>query len=120
FNLTQSVVNPDDLVLVPDPGYPTYRASAEIAGASVYAMPLLAENGYLPGLDAIPPEVVRSARILWINYPNNPTGASASLEDLKRVVDFGRKHNVLIAHDAPYVDTCYDGYLPPSILQVQG
>ena len=120
FNLTQAVVNPDNWVLVPDPGYPTYKASAEIAGASVYPMPLLEENGYLPDLEAIPQEVVRAARILWVNYPNNPTGACASLEDLGRLVDFGRKQGILIAHDAPYVDTCYDGYSPPSILQVEG
>ena len=120
FNLTQAIINPGDRVLVPNPGYPTYQVSSEIAGAKVYFMPLLEENGFLPDLDAIPEEVIKSARILWINYPNNPTGAVASLDNLKKIIDFGREHGIIIAHDAPYMDVCYDGYQPASILQVEG
>ncbi len=120
FNLSQAIVNPGDWVLVPNPGYPTYQASSEIAGANVHFMPLLEENGFLPDLDAIPAGVVKSARMMWINYPNNPTGATASLADLTRIIDFGRENGILIAHDAPYMDVCYEGYQPASILQIKG
>ncbi len=120
FNLTQAVVNPGDWVLVPNPGYPTYQAGSETAGARVHFMPLLEENGFLPDLDAIPADVLKSARVMWINYPNNPTGATASLADMARIIDFGREHGIIIAHDAPYMDVCYDGYQPASILQIKG
>ena len=120
FNLTQAIVNPGDWVLVPNPGYPTYQAGSDIAGAKVHFMPLQEENGFLPDLDAIPADVIKSARLMWINYPNNPTGATASMEDLTRIIDFGREHGILIVHDAPYMDVCYDGYKAASILQIKG
>jgi len=74
FNLSQVLVNPSDVVLVPDPGYPVYSASGLIAGATVYHMPILSENHFLPDLEAIPSVIVKKAKILWLNYPNNPTG----------------------------------------------
>lgn len=120
FNLSEVLINPGDVSLVPDPGYPVYSASGIIAGGEIYYMPLLQENGFLPDLNSIPQEIADRAKILWINYPNNPTGAVASLEFLSQAVDFGRKHQIVIAHDAPYTDVCFDGYIAPSILQVPG
>jgi len=120
FNLSQVLVNPDDLVLVPDPSYPVYAIGALIAQAHPYPMPLLAENDFLPDLAAIPREVAEKAKILWLNYPNNPTGAIASLAFFETVVDFAKKHQIIVAHDAPYVDVCFDDYCAPSILQVPG
>lgn len=113
-------LDPGDLALVPDPGYPTYQMGARMAGADVYAMPLLEEAGFLPDLDAIPPEVRRRARLMWLNYPNNPTGAVADVSFFEKAVDFCRRHHILLCHDAPYADVCFDGYRAPSILAVPG
>ena len=120
FALNQVMLNPGDIVLAPDPGYGTYSISARIAGAEVHTMPLVAENGFLPDLDAIPVDVAERAKLMWLNYPNNPTGAVADLDFFVRVIDFARNHKLLIAHDTPYVDVCYGDYIAPSILQVPG
>ena len=120
FNLSQVLLNPGDVSIVPDPGYPVYSAGGIIAGAEIYTVPLLEENHYLPQLDQIPAEIARRAKILWLNYPNNPTGAVAPLSFLAEVVDFARRNQILVAHDAPYVDVCFDGYTAPSIMQVPG
>ncbi len=120
FNLSEVLLNPGDVSLVPDPGYPVYSASGIIAGGEIHYMPLLRENGFLPDLDAIPADIAKRAKILWINYPNNPTGAIASLDYLEKVVEYGRKNQIVIAHDAPYTDVCFDGYIAPSILQIPG
>lgn len=120
FNLAQVILNPGDGSLVPDPGYPVYSAGSKIAGASIYPLPLVAENQFLPDLDAIPDEVADNAKILWLNYPNNPTGAIATMDFFEKAVEFAHKHHVVIAHDAPYADVCFDGYRAPSILQVPG
>ncbi len=119
-NMALAWLDPGDLALVPDPGYPTYRMAAHMAGAEVYYMPLLAEDGFLPDLAAIPASVARHARLMWLNYPNNPTGAVAPLSYLKQALAFCREHDILLCHDAPYADVCYDGYQAPSILQVPG
>jgi len=119
-NLALACLDPGDLALVPDPGYAPYALGAALAGAETYSVPLPAERGYLPDLDAIPTEVVRRASMLWLNYPNNPTGATADLGFLGSAVAFARQHSLLLCHDAPYCDVTYDGYRAPSMLQVDG
>ena len=119
-NIALAFVDAGDVVLVPDPGYPTYTLGTYLAGGEPYRVPLLAENGYLPDLEAIPGDVVRAAKILWLNYPNNPTGATAPMEFLEQVVAFARQHDILICHDNPYCDVVFDGYVAPSLLEVPG
>ncbi len=118
FNLSQALLNPGDLVLVPDPGYPTYSSGARIAGADIHFVPLREDAGYLPVFEDIPLEAAQRAKILWLNYPNNPTGAVADLAFFERAVDFAREHRIVLIHDAPYVEIGYRGYRAPSMLQV--
>lgn len=120
FHLTQVLVNPGDYILVPDPGYPVYAGSTIIAGGEVFNFPLLEENNFLPDLENIPKEIAQKAKIMWINYPNNPTGAVASINFFEKLIRFAQENNIIIAHDAPYVDVCFDGYIAPSIMQVPG
>jgi LL-diaminopimelate aminotransferase len=120
FDLSQVILNQGDIALVPDPGYPVYSAGARIAGGDVYPMPLCAEKGFLPDLESIPENVLKRAKLLWLNYPNNPTGAIAPLKFFEQVVAFAHDHQILIAHDAPYVDVCFDGYHAPSLMQIPG
>lgn len=120
FNLSEVLLNPGDASLVPDPGYPVYSASGIIAGAEVVYLPLNRETGFLPDLDAIPEETARRAKILWLNYPNNPTGAIAPMSFLEKAVAFAKKYEIVLAHDAPYTDVCFDGYRAPSILEIPG
>jgi LL-diaminopimelate aminotransferase len=109
-----------DIALVPDPGYPTYSMGPLMAGAGYHGMPLLERNGYLPDFETIPGDVLARARLMWLNYPNNPTGAIAPDDFLKRAVDFCRENEILLCFDAPYCDNTYDGYVAPSILQTPG
>lgn len=120
FNLAQVVLNPGDLTLIPDPGYPVYSAASTIAGAEILYLPLREENHFLIDWQSIPEEAARRAKLLWLNYPNNPTGAVASLDYLEQAVAFARKYEIILAHDAPYVDVCFDGYDAPSVMQVSG
>jgi LL-diaminopimelate aminotransferase len=119
-NMALAWLDPGDLALVPDPGYPTYAASAAMAGGHVYCMSLAASKGWLPDLDAIPEAVARQAKLMWLNYPNNPTGAVAPLKFFEEAVAFCRRYDILLCHDAPYSDVCFDGYRAPSLLQVPG
>ncbi|MGD0806913.1 MAG: aminotransferase class I/II-fold pyridoxal phosphate-dependent enzyme [Anaerolineales bacterium] len=120
FHLTQACLGPGDVALIPDPAYPPYRIAAEWAGAEVFTLPLRRENNFLPDWSAVPPDVLRQARMLWINYPNNPTGAVAEREFYKDAVAFGTRHGILICSDAAYCDVAFDGYIPSSILEVEG
>jgi LL-diaminopimelate aminotransferase len=118
FNISQVLVDPDDYVLVPDPCYPVYAVGAKVAQAEIYSMPLLAKNNFLPDFDAIPVEIAQKAKLMWLDYPNNPTGAVAPYAFFEKAVAYAKKYDIVIAHDAPYVDVCFDGYEAPSILQV--
>ncbi len=114
------LMSPGDVGIAPQPGYPTYNIGHVFSGGSTYYAPLRPENDFLVDLDAIPDEVRRNAKILWLNYPNNPTTATATMDFFERAVEFGRQNGILIAHDAAYITNTYDGYEAPSILQVDG
>ncbi len=114
-----AVLNPGDISLVPDPCYPVYRSSSMFAGADVYAMPLEPGHGFLPDLDAIPGDVYNRSRLLFLNYPNNPTGGTADLPFFEKVVGLARTHNLVIAQDAAYNEMYYE-QPAPSLLQVPG
>ncbi len=113
-------LDPGDVALVPEPGYPVYKIGALLALAESYPMPLLPERNWTPNFSAIPSDVLKRAKLLWLNYPNNPTAACVSLEFFEEAVAFAKEHGLLICHDAAYVDITYDGYVAPSILQVPG
>jgi LL-diaminopimelate aminotransferase len=119
-NLALAYLDPGDLVLIPDPGYAPYRMGTALAGAEAYMFPLLPERGFLPDLEAIPAAVADRAVMMWLNYPNNPTGGTADLAFFAQAVDYARRHDLLLCHDAPYCDVTYDGYVAPSLLQVDG
>ena len=113
-------IDPGDVALVPDPGYPVYAVGTMFAGGEAYYLPLTEENGFLPELDAVPADVLRKAKLLWLNYPNNPTGAVADLEFFERAAAFARRHGLAVLHDGPYSEVAFDGYRPPSFLQAEG
>ncbi len=119
-HLIWAMAGPGDVVLVPDPAYPVYRTQTALAGAEPYIMPLLPERGFLPDLSAIPKLVWKRAKMLWLNYPNNPTGAIASEEFLAQAVSLCAEHDVLLCHDNAYAEMTFDGYRAPSILQIPG
>ncbi|MEW6033463.1 MAG: LL-diaminopimelate aminotransferase [Chloroflexota bacterium] len=113
-------IDQGDIALVPDPGYPVYSMGTVLAGGEPYYLPLLEENGFLPDLEAVPAGVARKARVLWLNYPNNPTGAVAELDFFEKAVHFARKYGLAVCHDGPYSDVAYDGYRPVSFMQASG
>ena len=113
-------LDPGDLAIVPNPAYTVYRVNSLMAGAEVYEMPLVAENGFLPDLDAIPASVADRAKLLFFNYPNNPTGAVATREFYQKAVEFAHKHNVLLINDCAYFTVTYDGFKHPSLLELPG
>ena len=113
-------LDPGDMALVPDPAYPVYAVGTMFAGAESYIMPLVEENGWLPDLDAIPESVARDAKVLWLNYPNNPTGAVADESYYRKVIAFARKYDVAVLHDAAYSEVVYGGYKALSFMQVEG
>lgn len=119
-HLPIGVLNPGDVVLVPEPGYPVYVSGTIFAGGRCHAMPLTEERGWLPDLSAVPADVARRAKILWLNYPNNPTGAVAPRSFYEDVVAFARDHGILIAQDAPYCDLYFGEDRPLSLLQIPG
>ena len=119
-HLTWAVVGPGDVVLAPEPAYPVYAVQARMAGASVHPLPLTASRGFLPDLAAIPEDVWRRAKLMWLNYPNNPTGATAERAFLAEAVARCREHEVLLASDLAYSEIGYEGYRAPSVLEVPG
>ena len=120
FNLNLAFLDPGDLALAADPGYPVYTAGPLLAGAEPFLMPLVPERGFAPELSAIPADARKRARLLYLNYPNNPTGAVVPDGLFAEVVEFARAHDVLMVHDASYTETTFDGYVAPSFLATPG
>ena len=113
-------IDPGDIALMTDPGYPVYSIGTSLAGGTPYFLPLKPENGFLPDLNNIPENILKKTKILWINYPNNPTGAVAGIDFFSKVVEFAKKNEILVCHDGPYTEVAYDGYQPASFLQAAG
>lgn len=120
YHLSQAIIKAGDVVLIPNPHYITYLRGAELAGGVPYFMPLLAEYDYLPDLDAIPVDIADKAKLIWVNYPNNPLSATAPLSFYEKLVRFAKKHDILICSDAAYTQIYYGEDAPPSIMQVEG
>ncbi len=118
--VASAVLNPGDVSLIPDPYYPVYVTGSTSVGAQPYLLPLREENGYLPDLAAIPADVLAKARLLWLNYPNNPTAACAPRSFFEQAVEFARQHNLVIVHDMAYAEVYFDDFRPMSILQIPG
>ncbi|MEX2081679.1 MAG: LL-diaminopimelate aminotransferase [Dehalococcoidia bacterium] len=114
------LIDPGDLAILPDPGYPVYEVGTMFAGGESYRLPLTREGAWLPDLDAIPAEIARKAKLIWLNYPNNPTGAVADIAFFERAVAWAKRYDVVICHDNPYCDVNFDGYRPVSIFQAPG
>lgn len=119
-NLCLAYLDRGDLALVPDVGYPSYSMGARLAGGDVHWLPISEANDFLPDVEAIPASVAARAKLIWLNYPNNPTGATAELDYYERVISYCQRHDILVASDNPYVDVTYDGYRAASALQVPG
>lgn len=113
-------VQPGDISLVPSPGYPVYNIGTILADGTSFFMPLLKKNAFLPDLDAIPQEALNKAKIMFLNYPNNPTAAIAPIEYLRKAVLLAKKHDIVLCHDCAYSELAYDGYVAPSILEIEG
>ena len=113
-------IDAGDIALVPDPGYPVYSVGTWFAGGECHWMPLQEENGWLPNLADIPPDVARKSKVIWLNYPNNPTGAVVDAAYFLEVIDFARQYDIAVLHDASYTEVAFDGYKPISFLEVPG
>jgi LL-diaminopimelate aminotransferase len=119
-HLCLGVLNPGDVAILPDPGYPAYYASAVFAGAEVVRVPIRREDGFLPRFEQIPAETLKRTKLIFLCYPNNPTGAVAPAEFYQRAVDFAREHDLVVVNDNPYSEICFDGYRPGSIMAAEG
>ena len=120
FHLPYAFVDPGDVALIPDPGYPVYETGTILAGGEAILMPLLESNGFKPDFATLDPGVVERATVLWLNYPSNPTAAVADLDFFTEAVAFCKKNDLLLAHDAAYTEITFDDYVAPSVLQVDG
>jgi LL-diaminopimelate aminotransferase len=120
FNLNLAFLDPGEVALAADPGYPVYTGGPLLAGAGAALMPLLPERGFAPDLETIDPETLSRARLMFLNYPNNPTGAIVSTGLFERAIELARQHDILVVHDNAYSETTYDGYVAPSFLQTSG
>jgi len=118
-HLPLALINPGDIVLIPDPAYPVYQSATIFAGGEPYLMPLLEKNAYLPVLEAIPEDVLKKTKLMFLNYPNNPTSAVADIEFFEKVVAFAKKHQIVVCHDAAYTEMYFDDIIPPSFLQAK-
>ncbi len=119
-HISACYVNPGDINLVPDPGYPVYGIGTLFAGGEVYRMPLLEENNYIPDLEEIPVEMASQAKLMFLNYPNNPTGAVSNKEFFEKVIEFAHRYDIAVCHDGAYLDIAFDGYRPLSFLEIPG
>ncbi|MCX6349137.1 MAG: LL-diaminopimelate aminotransferase [Candidatus Aureabacteria bacterium] len=119
-HLPLAFVNRGDRVLIPNPGYPVYQAGTIFCGGEPVPMPLREENGFLPDFSRIPKSKLKQARLMWLNYPNNPTAAVCGLEFFRKAAAFARKHGIIVCHDAAYTELAFDGFQPPSFLEVPG
>jgi LL-diaminopimelate aminotransferase len=119
-NVSLAFVDPGETALVPDPAYPVYKFGTIMADGVVCPVPMTEESGWLPDLESVDMSLATEANVLWLNYPNNPTGAVADLDFFERVIHWAKRNEVIVAHDNPYSDVTYDGYVAPSILQVPG
>ena len=115
-----AMVDPGDVTLVPDPAYTVYRVNTLLAGGTPVVMPLLEKNGFLPDLSAIPSDVAKKAKVMFLNYPNNPTGAVADVKFFRDVVAFAKEYDIAVCHDCAYSEVYYDGVRPPSFLEAEG
>src|SRR5438445_2076351 len=120
FNLNLALLDPGDYALAADPGYPVYTAGPWLVGAEPVLMALLPERGFTPDLDAIDEQVRAKAKLMFLNYPNNPTGAVVPEGFFERAIEFARANDVLIVHDNAYSEIAFDGYRPPSFLPTPG
>ena len=119
-HIPEAFVNPGDYVLVSDPGYPVYKTSTLFAEGKSHPMPLLEQNGFLPDYAAIPKDVLKNAKLMFIGYPNNPTGAAASIDFFEETVEFAKDNDIIVVHDNAYSEISFDGYKSPSFLQAKG
>ena len=119
-NIPLALINPGDIGLATSPGYPVYNTGIQFAGGQTWFMDLYKSNQFLPDLSAIPDAVAAKAKLMFINYPNNPTSAVATSEFFKDVVRFAEKHQIIVCHDAAYSEMAFDGYRPPSFLETDG
>jgi len=120
FHIHSCLLDPGDVALIPDPCYPAYVASTKIAGGRVESVPLLKQNGFLPDLDAIDPETARRAKMIWVNYPNNPTAAHAPDDFYVKLIEWANRFDVTVISDNPYSEICFEGYCAPSFLKFEG
>lgn len=119
-HVPMAFIDPGDVVLVPSPGYPVYPVATGFAGGTVYEMPLVKQHGFLPDLDAVPQDILKRAKLMYVNSPNNPTSVIADVTFFQRVVDCAKEHHVIVCHDAAYSEIFYDGQRPPSFLEADG